>query len=298
MNISDYINKLLPSFTRDQLLQELDYLVMLLGETTLPTLERTVKPFGDREFVSDTCKNIEENFDKNCQIKIKGNYIAKTYEAMRLCSENLPIIRKLIEDYYANDVTREALTLLKVNLLQWVESAVFAAGFAVRLVNMGITVEVSKLNNEHELENFTQGEVNYFESNLSNFISVLNIVAKPKAKTSDLFSKIPDIVANQKTIGAHGTYSETVDPMKFGLIPVKLNPVFHVRMALANYQASRHKENIETAVMLELRIAQLTAETNGRKNPNVEQQIVYCQKRLDDIRRKIREVEEENGGRS
>lgn len=298
MNISEYINKLLPSFSRDQLIEEAEYLGLILSETTLPVLERASETFGKREFVSATCQNIEERFDKNSNNKNRENFLTKMYLDLKACSDNIPLIRKLIEDYYANDVVREALTLLKVNLLQWVEVAVFAAGFSVRLVNMAMTVEVNKLNNIEELTDITQSEVDYFESNLSHFISVLNIIAKPKATTQDLFSKIPDVAANNKTIAAQGQYSESVDPMKFGLIPVKLNPVFHVRMALAKYQAARHRENIELAATLQLRIAQLDQELQGRKNPNIERQIDYNRKRLEEIRREIRKVEEENGSGS
>jgi ABC-type phosphate transport system auxiliary subunit len=72
---------------------------------------------------------------------------------------------------------------------------------------------------------------------------------------------------------------------------VWLNPVYHVGMLVAEWQAARYKAAQEELRTLQLRKLNLEKKLEGKSDAKIEQQISYMQKRVDDLEYKIVKME-------
>ena len=100
-----------------------------------------------------------------------------------------------------------------------------------------------------------------------------------------------DSIANTNSIiGANRT-----DPFQFGLIPIVLNPIYHVRMAIADWQVTRYKAAQEEKRMLEFKLLKLKLAQTGKKDARLDEQIEYTAGRLDKLNYKLKTMEEQYG---
>ncbi|MOA51277.1 hypothetical protein D3C78_1744100 [compost metagenome] len=93
-----------------------------------------------------------------------------------------------------------------------------------------------------------------------------------------------DVSTVEATVGATKT-----DPFHFGIIPVRLNPIYYVRMAIAEWQVNRYKAAVEEKRALEYRLLVLK---DGSKDAKIEQEIVYTEGRLQKLNKKLNDMEE------
>ena len=100
-------------------------------------------------------------------------------------------------------------------------------------------------------------------------------------------SSVTDIVAS---VGA-----SRVDPMNFGLIPIVLNPIYHVRMMIADWQVNRFKAADEERKLLEFKLLKMKMTDGGKRDANVDRQIEYTEGRLQKLNYKLMEMEKSYG---
>jgi hypothetical protein len=72
-----------------------------------------------------------------------------------------------------------------------------------------------------------------------------------------------------------------------------VNPIYHLRSILAEWQAKRYKYNKERKALLELRLLQLNMKNSNTSDPKVQKEIEYIQSRVDDLGMYISSVEED-----
>ena len=116
-----------------------------------------------------------------------------------------------------------------------------------------------------------------------------------KKTVEDRFDSIPEIGANDDAIQMANATAEPLDldPFAFGLIPLGLNPIYHVRLAISEWQAKRYRTAEEESRMLEFRLLQLQEIAKGNKDAALQQQIEYNQNRLNKLRYSLKEMEED-----
>ena len=71
-----------------------------------------------------------------------------------------------------------------------------------------------------------------------------------------------------------------------------LNPIYHIRIRIAEWQAAKYQEAKEERSMVELRLLSLKELKSGKDNARLEQQIEYNQERLSKLTAKIGRMEE------
>lgn len=84
-----------------------------------------------------------------------------------------------------------------------------------------------------------------------------------------------------------------MDPYHFGLIPIKMNPIYHIRMAIAEWQVARYNAAIEEKRALEYRLLALKASSDGKKDAKLEEAIEYSEARLAKLNYKLATMEED-----
>jgi hypothetical protein len=126
------------------------------------------------------------------------------------------------------------------------------------------------------------------------------MLAKSKQEVEKIIDTIPDIVINISNADA---VSSTIDAGKLspfsshGLIQgnsqtIFNNPIYHIGLMVAEWQANRYKLSKETKKVLELRL--LNLQMIQQKNPDakLEKEIEYIQSRIQGLDFKIKKMEE------
>jgi hypothetical protein len=298
MQIAKLVQSLLPTFTKNRILEDITMLREELKANTLGPFKTAVSDFGTRKWASTYAKSFEKAFEDAYRNRYTGNYIKPINDTLLNIVENLDSVSRMVDLQFGNDVMRDAMNALGINLIQWVETAQFFVKYSRRLLVCTLTAEVnSSEKDKSEFEGLVDAEVQWLAVNRDNYLSALNIMAVRKAELEKKLEEVPNVVVNEQTIG---TLSETVgtsklDPMNFGLIPVALNPIYHIRMAVAEWQVARFNSAQAERKMLEFRILQLKQSSSGKRDARLEEEIVYNQGRLDKLNYKLNEMESNYG---
>lgn len=295
MNILEFSRSLLPDFTRARILEDIEITRRELNEATLPPYRTAEDLFGKKKLLSTYSQTFESVFDRDVKINHKGNFIVGIYETLENMVENIDMVERLVHRRFASDVIKDAMTIFKLNLLQYVEMMSFVVKYARRLLIVVLTAEVNAANKENEMDGILDSEIQYLAAGRDSFNRGIRVMSDKKKTVEDRFDSIPEIGANDDAIQIANATAEPLDldPFAFGLIPLGLNPIYHVRLAISEWQAKRYRTAEEESRMLEFRLLQLQEIAKGNKDAALQQQIEYNQNRLNKLRYSLKEMEED-----
>ena len=299
MKIKDYISSLLPSFTKTRMTEDLGIVREELRNTTLPAYTSSVKAFGNSRFKSEELIKFEDEFKKNVKTNFRGGSIAVIEQTLKMMDENVDVAEKAINAYYTDDVMRESMTFLKVNLVQYLETASFVTRYARRHLIWAVALETEAVGSDGgygQKRSMTEGEYEWLRVQKYNFFTALSIMGGfTPAEVEKNLRDIPDIVVTkdnapviEKTVGI-----QKLDPFQFGLIPVWLNPIYHVRMRIAEWQVKRFKAAQHEKEVIELRLLQLKQAHAGKSDARLAEQIEYNEGRLQKLNYELKEMEDQ-----
>lgn len=296
MKLDRYLDGLLPNFSKQRLLDDLNIMREELRENTLPPLESLARTFGTRKWTAPWVKAFDEQFKKDAKIKYNGNFLKGMEETLKTVLENMDVVEKMIGQYYADDVLRDAMTILRVNLMQYLETMNYAIHYSRRLLVAAVSIEIKAVDAQASSE-VLPGELEWLERGRSNYFTALQILSDKPEVIEEKFKELPDMTVNKDT--AQNVVAVTglskVDPFGFGLIPTWLNPIYHVRMAIADWQVTRMKAAQEEKRMLEFKLLQLKLANESKRDAHLEQQIEYTDTRIQKLNYKLKEWEADYG---
>lgn len=298
MKFDDYMGSLLPSFTRQRILEDIESAREELADNTLEPLKAIARSYGSYKWKSEWVVEFDQAFKKGVDSKYSGNILNGMLHVMETIEDNLDLIESLVEREYKDDLFRDAMSILRINLLQYVEAMSFTIEYTRRLLVAIMACEVAKVNNDLEGTTLpTKGEFDWLAMRRESYFVAMHILSEKKEVVEKRFAEMPEVIITKDsfeqtraTIG----YSK-VDPMSFGLIPIVLNPIYHVRMAIADWQVSRFKAAEEERRLLEFRLMQLKLAVGDKKDAKLEQQIEYTQNRLSKLRYTLKEMGDNYG---
>lgn len=297
MRIDKFVSSLLPSFKKDTLREDIANIREELVSRLTPVYGSAVQTLAKHQFTSREVVGFDRNWSRQVRTEFRGNFIVVIHQTLLRLQENLPAIEKLVERYYMDDTYKDGLTYLKANLLQYIELIGFTLKYARRLLNFVIWEEVATEDKQSGLvgQGPNKAERDWLVTNASHFYTAINTLAVKRNVIEKSFNEIPDAIANPENVAEiEATVGVgRVDPFRMGFIPVWLNPIYHVRMRIAEYQVARYNEQKEEIKLLEFRLLNLRQRQTGEIDPRIEQQIEYTEGRLDKLRYKVAQLEEE-----
>ena len=297
MKLQNFLNSLLPNFGKSRLLSDIDCIRKDLSETTLPPLKNIAQAFGMRKFKNEWVSNTDILFRRGVSFKYKGNFLNAINDAVGNMVTNVDTVESLVNDYYADEVVRDGMTLIRVNILQYLETMTFVLRYTRRLLVIVMTMEVEEFKAEVDKvdPDYTPAELAWITENMSGFITGLGIMAIDKVALDKQFKTIPDIAVNSATVDSTTAVIGTskMDPFGFGFIGVKANPIYHIRIAMAEYQVEQYKLSKEQKQSLEFKLLRLKQLDDGKENAKLEKQIAYTQERIDKLTYSIKQMEDE-----
>lgn len=296
MRIEQFVRAMLPNYEKRKVIDELQSLASELGEITIPAYERANDAFkSSNQFRSESVKA----FDNECRTRLpqfKGTHLSTIHRSLKKAQSNALVVLTAINSYPSAQIARDAMSYVLANQLQYVEVMSFASEFARRWLLHLFTLETTRFDEEADyLEE--QGIIraqNYIDEKKESFFQALRIVARTPEDVDRVFKEIPDLVVDPDKIQTARQVlgSSKLDPLQMGLIPVRLNPLYYIRLAYAEWQASRYHILREEARQLELRLLLLKEQRSGREaDAKLEKQIDYSESRLAKMRYKLHRME-------
>ena len=293
MELSKYLESMLPMFTRQRIFEDIDVVKQSLDDNTLPVYKEYAKLMGKGNFKSDFANHYQERFEKRFEGKETGNLIGTIHKQLEGVSEKIPVVSRLVENSFADDITRNAMTVLRVNVLQYLETISFTVQYARRLLISLVAFEVNAFNQNIETD-ILDGELLWLEDNFATFGTCLNILDTTPEKLEETMGTVPDVSVNADNVDSVIAMvgNDKVDPMKMGFIPVMLNPCYHIGMRIAEWHADQYQKAINEREMLQYRLLQYKVVETGRNDAALERKIKITQDRIEKLNYKIAKAEQ------
>lgn len=293
MTIQKYVSSLLPAFSKSELEEDMQTLKKDLQENTLPPLQAAAEYFGRDGFQAKENQDFNRVFERQSIRDAEKDYVATMAKAAGRFLETLQKVDNTLDDF-GRDVTQKGMTYRQVNVLRLLEMGNFFVRYSRTLLRLTYA-------NEQEAagrgigEGIAQVEYTWLIENRNAFFRSLNVMMYPPKTVDDLLGKIPDMVVIpeevnnvRETVGA-----DKIDPFQVNLLPPKLNPVYHVRMAITEWQVSRYNAGKEERRHLEYRLLALKEGREGKEDAGLERQIEYTENRLKKLNYRLSKMEED-----
>lgn len=296
MKILNYLTSLLPSFGRDQVLEDCRITRAEIADGTLHVYADAQDAFKGK-FKNKDLQAKAAQFTRMTHLG-SGNFVAAVHKGLGQAVHNLNTVEDLIRKTYNEEVAGAGLTYLKANLLQFVEFASFASKYARKFLHYVYVVETSEYADSGSslAESLTPAERDWIEANFLSFCTAMNVVCTPEAQLKKALSGIPDIVVTQDNAGSlAATVGEAkLDPLQMRLVPLWCNPIYHVRMAVAEWQAARYKAAHEEVKLLQLRKLNLERLAANKPDARLQKEIDYMEGRIQNLNFQLTEMERKN----
>ena len=299
MKLDQYLSSLLPSFTKERVLEDCRMTSAELKETAIPLYGTAVKAFKGHKFKNAAAVDMETVFKRMVKGH-SGGLLEGTESALEQTLKNLGEIESMVDRVYSEEVAGLGMTYLKANLLQFTEWASFVSKYSRRLLIYVLILESSEYSDAGPTLNdsLEQAEIEWLQGHFVHFCTAINAVAQPTDKLKSAIANIPDInITKDNYDSLKATMGESkIDPFSVGLIPIWLNPIYHVRMAVAEWRADRYRGQKEEKKVVELRVLNLKRIQDGKPDAKIQKEIDYSQRRLSRINHELEMMERRKNG--
>jgi hypothetical protein len=292
MNIAKFLSTLLPSFGRERILEDLGCTLRELEGKVMPEYRQLTRDMQGFHYQNKQVKLLQGTFKSNYG---GGDMFSVIFKELPLIIANVQKIEQMAHDQFNGDVAAAGLTYKAATLLQLTECAAFVSKYARKLAVFVVTAESLELAKRSASlgESFPPAQEKWVTSNMVNFCTALTALATPTTKLVDSILGLPEaIVTSEGETGLMAQMgADKLDPFKTRFIPLWMNPIYHVGMFVAEWQAARFKEAEEEMELLQLRRLNLLRQKQGKEDALLDQQIAKCESRMQTVGYKIAEME-------
>lgn len=296
MKLTQFMATLMPSFTKDTVLEEFEDVQKQINQINLPLFERAMKELSRHEFSSELADRMKESLQDGLKLKPAKNFLGYFLELTKTMQEQLPVIEKLIEEHFELDVSAHAMTLHRINLLQYVPIMNFVCRYMRAFTNYSISLEINHLSDSPEpVFDLIPADRDWLARHRTTFIDSLGIVKRRSDNLEKVFAELPDMAidpANAKIV--EQTQGGMADPLGMGFIPLTINPIFHVRKMIMNIQVERYHLAKAEYDVLQRKVYNLKLINEGRNDAKIQREIRYTEEqRLRPLNQKIQKWEQD-----
>lgn len=300
MKILNFVKALLPRLEKDNILEDLRITISELDNVVYPAYQSAFEHFKSSKFKSDANQTLSTTFYRsfnNNKVVRQSNMVGEIFKRLQFIKENALYTAGQIEELFERDIISDGLTAKKAILIRSSEMISFISRYSSDFLCYLYINEAVHFNAEVE-ENLrlSKEKINFVEKNLSKFAAALSELGIPSKDYTKIVLEIPELnVGGKFSHAVAGVYKENdIDPMSGGFINgFVYNPIYHIRLTIAEWQAGRYKANKDKKKMLELRLLHLKLQQENKNDPKLEQEIAYIQSRVDKIERYLNTVEED-----
>jgi hypothetical protein len=291
MFLSKFIKLLLPTFEKDRLISDLR---VTHGEVTelQAAYATAAKLLKNWKFENELVSNRMADFKR--VMVTNENPVVYISDRLNDILKNLQQLEDLAASTLGNNVSGNGLTYKQATIVKYCDAMFLVAKYARKFLNWVYVMETSPyMSSKKVTDSISKYELEWLETTFVDFCNALKSTSSDSSKVASSFESIPEIqVSASDPESLKVTIGESkLDPLKLGFIASKANPIYYVRMLVAEYQVRRYKEMKEELSLIQLRRMNLEKLKAGRSDANLERQIEYVESRVQDLSFQISEME-------
>lgn len=288
MNIIDYVKSLLPSFGQDRILDDLARLRAEANDVLLPSLAQAEDTFSGRPFTSAYAKGIEKTLKRRFESHgSRATLFSILDEVYKSVPAQLTMLDKLVESSFAKDIAQETVSYRKANVLKYIETLSFSMQYAVRMLLRVIRVETGAAEDSESLH---AAEKSQLDSGYLQWLDTLELIDQKAETLEKELLSIPEIGVSAHVGGA--IEGKKLDPMRMNFITPSWNPIYHVRLRMAEKTVADINRAKEERKLVELRLHDLKTRSGNKSDPVVQKQVELVEERLKKIDHSIARMSE------
>lgn len=294
-----FLGNLMPTLKRSSILEDLKTTSSELNETLIPSYSDLASHFQLIKLKSPEMKEIDKIFYQ--EFKFKGSKQASLFGDISIrtsnLSSNLEFVQDSIEKLFETDVVREGLSAKKAVLLRLAESFAFVTRYAMDLADYAFWYEAKAYDGDiakqydmtpNKIKRITKG-IRAFGRCMTDLSETPDVFRKQVGEISEvhLTQKDQDVITSLYPPKKLNPFESS-----FGISGFTYSPVYHVRLLYAEWQTARYYSMKDKKRALSVKLLYLKElKEAGDKNPQLETEINYLQKRIDNYDRDIHEME-------
>ena len=295
MRLFNFINSLLPRIRKDEVLEDLRITLGELNNNVIPAYADAVQFLKEFKAKSEDNKGLASIFYRNYALKAsrQQDLITEIDSKLKNVRENLEMVRDMNESLLEEDLFKEGLSAKKAILVRSAEQLSFITRYSVDLLNYFYVNETKE--SSEATTKLLPVQIQRIEANIVNFAHVLSVFGEEPKAFEKFFEAMPDVVVNDKTHAAiAAVYSDDkIDPIGSKIaLGFEGNPIYHLRIVIAEWQANRYKVAKDKKQMLELRLLNLKMLQESSQDPRLEKEIEYIQNRIESLEYKMAKMEQ------
>lgn len=256
-------------------------------ETTKPMIETVVVTLKGVTYKGEVGKMFSEVMG---QIDRRTDPIATLERAMNSYEEKLRAIQGLIEKELGRTVNESTATFRSVNITEYAKAFLFVSNYTRTL----LSIVLMELTDSPGLkEKALKTDIEWLNSRKLAYKNTLRNLSEPLDKQIDKLKKIPSVeITDTETLANIGIKKSEVDPLNMGLLPVSLNPFWHLGRTIVEFQNKRYKLAIQEKALFEQQVEKLKLDRAGKKDAKLEQAITYFEGKVEERRYDVSRYEE------
>lgn len=302
MNLMSFIKSLVPHIAKNDVLEDIRITKQELESSTIPVAAQAAEHFKISKMKSSGAKALVNIFYRNYGLARQGSTTSIATEIsdkLKVVLENLIFIEKEFEQNASSDIIADGITAKKAIMLRALDQITFISRFTMDFFTVIYHDEANDANNDVE-DNVSVPKIvlDRVDRNTAMYAGLLSVYGDKNFAFEKRFASIPEVLLSDKTQDAvAATYGErNVDPYQAPYILGFVgNPIYHVRLLIAEWQADRYKSMKDKKKMLEMRLMHLQLLQENKNDAKLEQEIAYIQSRIDKYEYSMAKMEKSVG---
>lgn len=296
MAILEYIKSLVTVIKKPAVLEDIHITEQELKQKVIPVWVEAEKQFrGKNALGSSEALEMSKTFGR-----ITGSnprdMVDSIVDRLKKLQGILVLARTLVERTFEETTVADGMTIMKINMVKIVDSAGFISRYSLHFLNYLYIVETAmKMEDPNYIkDHLSVGQMQWINDNFLTYCQLVSKLCVNEKQAEKLIEGMPDAVLGLDPSAVTSMLGDkTVNPMGImGFSPTSSNPIYHIRLFIAEYQTTRYSEAVELKTVLELRLLNLKRKQDGQFDARTEREIEVTQSRVDGLSEKIRQAEE------
>jgi len=291
-NLVAYKERLLPVLKRSDILNDIDAARNDYGKLLMPELLAAEEALGKTRDA-----HLNKMFDslvRIAKLPRSGSPIKGLQGALGEVEKSLDKVQDMIKhDFAGEQIATESMTYRQVALLRYVEIARFAFEYTLRFLRYAYMVELNAAG-QKDNDIITKNELKALTDQFESFANSVMVLAQEPAKIEKALKETPNIVVDEKTSDALSfTSGGKADPTRsdFILFNLKWNPIYRVRLLIADFQARKYRKAKEELRMFEIQRLRIENARKGRADPILDKQANELTGIINELQHDINQME-------
>jgi hypothetical protein len=297
MSLLDFIKTMVPNLDKDDIMEDIRVTKDELVQIAIPSYEEANLYFGNKKLTSKAALDLVAVFERNYRSRLGKRTVSvidEIGEALKVVYTNLKATEDAIETLVSKTTLTETITARKAVLVRMAEQMSYASRMSIDFLNLIYTYEQIEANVEYA--EVTVYQKKHVIPNVALFAKVLEAHTFNPADFKRKVDNIPEIIIDKDGFDAASSIykRELIDPIDGPMLQgFEMNPIYHFRLMIAEWQANRYKSYKEKKKLLEVKLLRLRLLREGKRDPKLDKEIDYIESLVGKLEYSMSKMEED-----